>query len=97
MNKLHLLAVAPLCVLAACAGAPAAPTGSASIAAGTQYCKKDRLATEGDALVCNWSASISDACDTNNIGTVRKSAVASGPSNAGRCGSGQWLVSITTR
>ena len=98
MKKLHLLAAAPLVILAACAGSPATRTADGSGAAsGTQYCKKDRLATEGDSLVCNWSTSVSDACETNNIGTLRKSAVASGPSNAGRCGNGQWLVSVTTR
>ena len=98
MKKLHLIAAAPLVLLAACAGTPAASTaGAGSAAAGTQYCKKDRLATEGDTLVCNWSASAAEACDNSNIGTLRKSAVANGPTNAGRCGNGQWLVTVTTK
>lgn len=97
MNKLHLLVAATLVVLAGCAGSPAARTAQAAPAAGMQYCKKDRLATEGDSLVCNWAASASDACEAINLATVRKSAVASGPSNAGRCGNGQWLVSVTTK
>ena len=99
MKKLHLALVAPLAMLAACAGAPVASTGSTSGAAasGSQYCKKDRLATEGEALVCNWAASAAEACENTNIGTVRKGSVSSGPTNAGRCGNGQWLVTVTTR
>jgi len=95
--KNALLAVAPLLVLTACAGSPVMRTAEIAAGPGTQYCKKDRLATEGDALVCNWAASASDACENSNLGTLKKSAVASGPTNGGRCGNGQWLVSVTTK
>jgi hypothetical protein len=95
--KKALLLAAPLSVLAACAGSPAMRTAEVAAGAGPQYCKKDRLASEGDAWVCNWASSKADACETSNIATLRKASVASGPDNAGRCGNGQWLVSVTTK
>ena len=98
MKLIPMLAAAPLIVLAACAAAPQASTASASAAsAGAQYCKRDRLGEQGDKLVCTWSASIADACENSNVSEVPKSAVASGPANAGRCANGQWLVTIATR
>jgi hypothetical protein len=97
MNKLNLLLAAPLAVLAACGGMPTASTSGAIAPMSTQYCQRDRLATEGDALVCNWSSSVSAACESTNPTTVRKSTVAKGPANAGRCTNGQWLLSVTTQ
>ena len=103
MKKTLALAIAPLFLAAACTstgsgggGLMAAPAAKVA-AAGSQYCKKDRLDSAGDAWACNWSASTSDACETNNISTMKKSAIAAGPDNAGRCGNGQWLVSVTTK
>ena len=97
--KKTLILAAPLLMLAACAAPGGADTrvAAAAPAAGTQFCKKDRLASEGDSLSCNWSPTFADACENTNLSTVKKSAVAGGPSNAGRCGNGQWLVSVTTR
>ncbi|HUP29388.1 MAG TPA: hypothetical protein VM122_04385 [Usitatibacter sp.] len=97
MKKLTLLVAAPLAVLAACAGTPTANTTSSYAPMSTQYCQRDRLTTEGDALVCNWAASVSAACDGTSATTVRKSTVAKGPANAGRCSDGRWLVSVTTQ
>jgi hypothetical protein len=99
LKKTLILALAPLVVAAGCAtGVATSTTGASTTAAsGTQYCKKDRLATEGDALVCNWAASVADACETNNVASVKKSAVSGAPANAGRCGNGQWLVSVTAK
>ena len=99
MNKVLALAVAPMFLAAACAGGPSASVASTSAAApaGAQYCKKDRLATEGDALVCNWSASMAEACASNYSSSVSKGAVRSGPQDASRCANGQWLVSVTTK
>ena len=98
MKKTRILA-APLLMLAACAapGGGATHVAAAAPAAGTQFCKKDRLASEGDSLSCNWSPTFADACENTNLATVKKSAITSGPGNAGRCGNGQWLVSVTTR
>src|SRR3954469_12234009 len=96
MNKALILA-APLVMLAACA-APGGNGGTAQVAAasaGAQYCKKDRLFASGDQLTCTWSATASDACENTNLTTLGKGSVASGPTNAGRCGNGQWLVSVT--
>ena len=100
MKQTLVLAIAPLFLAAACAStggnSGTAPTASASMS-GAQYCKKDRLETAGDAYVCNWSSSTAEACETNNLVTMKKSAVAGAPAGAGRCGNGQWLVSVTTK
>jgi len=94
-----VLAVAGALVLAACATAnkPAATAPAASTQAGTYYCWKDRLATDGDNLVCNWESVRSVACDASYPVTINRSRVAVGPSDAGRCNNGQWLVMVTTR
>ena len=97
MKSTPMLVAVSLIALAGCAGVPQASTASSSTATtGAQYCKRDRLGDQGDKLVCTWSASIADACENSNPGEVPKSAVASGPTNAGRCANGQWLVSVTT-
>jgi len=99
MNKALILA-APLLVLAAACtstGGTHAQVAAAAPAGGAQYCKKDRLMTEAGGLTCSWSPTIGDACENNNLTTLGASSVASGPSNAGRCGNGQWLVSVTTK
>ena len=93
------LALAGALALAACATAnkPSATTPGASVQAGTYYCWKDRLSTEGDNLVCNWDAQRQVACDTGYSVQINRSRVAVGPSDAGRCNNGQWLVMVTTR
>jgi hypothetical protein len=99
MNKALILA-APLFVLAACA-APGGNTAKSQVASasstGAQYCKKDRLFANAGELTCTWSPSATDACENTNLTTLSTSSVASGPANAGRCGNGQWLVSVTTK
>lgn len=99
MKKTLLVAVAPLFLAAACATGVNTSVGAAASATptGVQYCKKDRLATEGDALVCNWATTVADACELNNVATVKKNAVRAEPANAGRCSNGQWLVSVTAK
>lgn len=93
------LAIAAALLVSACATVnPPAPTAAATPAAGTYYCFKDRLATEGDAYACNWERDARDVC--HSIGsrtTLRKSAVASGPTDVRRCDNGQWVVMVTTR
>ena len=96
MKKIVLLAV-PLMFLAACAATGNGGTLAAAPTGGAQYCKKDRLGTEGDNLVCTWSPTISEACENTNLSAMKKSAVSSGPTNAGRCGNGAWLVSVQTK
>jgi hypothetical protein len=99
MNKALILA-APLVMLAACA-APASNTDKTHVASapssGVQYCKKDRLFANASEITCTWSSSISEACENTNLTSVSVGSVASGPASAGRCGNGQWLVSVTTK
>ena len=99
INKLALAAA--VAVLAGCAANPqVATTGTSSARSsgtGTYYCWKERLNTEGDSLVCNWEASASDACRSTGVTTIKRSTVASGPSNSTLCTNGQWLVAVTTR
>ena len=98
MQKTVFAALATLALAAGCAtGGPTASTAGASAAAGAQYCKKDRLSTEGDTLVCNWAATVKEACASDFSGSVSRSAVRAGPQDAGRCANGQWLVSVTTK
>lgn len=96
MKKLLVLSAA--LALAACATVDRATTvSSAQPAAGTYYCKKDRLHTEGDKLVCAWASNTNDACNAFNIVTIEKGKLASGPTDDRRCENGQWLVRVTTR
>ena len=100
MNKTLILA-APLVALVAACAAPSGPaatrTAAAAPASGVQYCKKDRLFESGDEMSCNWAATTGDACETPNQSSISRSSVAGAPANAGRCGNGQWLVSVTKK
>jgi hypothetical protein len=92
--------IASAVVLSACATAETPARGAVangSAGEATYYCWKNRLATSGDSLVCNWEKSFADACRSTYDMPMPASAVASGPSNAGRCENGQWLVKVTTR
>ena len=98
MNLVPMLVAAALPLVAGCAAAPQGSiTGASAGSTGAQYCKRDRLTNQEDQLVCTWSDSIADACENTNVSRIAKSAVASGPGSAGRCGNGQWLVTVTTR
>ena len=93
-----LIVVASALALSACATVERATTVSkAQPAAGTYYCKKDRLLTEGDKLVCTWESNTNDACRAFNSVAIEKGKVASGPTDDRRCENGQWLVRVTTR
>jgi hypothetical protein len=99
MKKLLCIAVVPL-VLSACASTPgdgASVAAARPAAGGTQFCWKEKLATEGDTLVCNWQASSADACKSTNSSALSRASVVSGPIDARRCENGQWLVQVTTR
>ena len=100
MKKALMLAAAPLLALAACAspggGGNAKAVAAAAPATGAQYCKKDRLFTQGDSLSCTWSANIAEACENTNLTSVSKGSV-SEPASAGRCGNGQWLVVVNSK
>jgi hypothetical protein len=99
MKKLLCIAVVPL-VLSAGAPPPGAGAswGAARPAAGgTQFCWKEKLATEGDTLVCNWQASSADACKSTHSSALARASIVSGPTDARRCANGQWLVQVTTR
>jgi hypothetical protein len=98
--KNTLLAAAAL-LLSACASVDTSLNGAPRMAAagssGTYYCWKERLATEGGNLVCNWEASATDACRSNGVVSIAKDNVASGPANSRRCENGQWLVTVSTK
>jgi hypothetical protein len=98
MNKLLCIAAVPL-ALAGCATPQGngADATTARAAGNTQYCWKEKLATQGDNLVCNWGASVADACNSTHSSTLSRASVVSGPTNAKRCENGQWLVQVTTR
>ena len=93
-----VLAVAGALVLAACANVNKPTTSAAGpVQAGTYYCWKDKLATEGDKLLCNWERDRRTACDASFAVTIERTRVSTGPTDAGRCNNGQWLVMVTTR
>jgi hypothetical protein len=96
----NVLALVGALALAGCAAAnkPAANTGPSAVAkAGTYYCWRDKLATEGEDLTCNWENDRHNACESSFPVTIKRSTVSVGPSDAGRCNNGQWLVMVTTR
>lgn len=100
MNKLLVVAAFLVVPLAGCATADGSRAGARAqaSAAGSYYCWKERLNTEGDALVCNWEGSAGDACRSSAISTpLAKGSVSTGPKDAGRCANGQWLVQVTTK
>lgn len=98
MNKLLGIAAISLTALAACAPAEVRNGAMAhAAAAGTQFCWKDRLMTQGEKLSCNWAASKSDACRFLNLSDIEKASVVSEPTSAGRCENGEWLVQVTTK
>jgi hypothetical protein len=95
MNRTLCLAVAPIVLLTSCAFVEnVTPNGAGPT---TYYCSKNRLATRGDTLLCNWAASAKAACRSSYIVSLEKSAVASGPRDASRCETGDWLIAVTTR
>ena len=98
MNKALVLA-APLVVLATACAAPSAGTRTVSAmpAGGTQYCMKDRLFERGNEMSCNWAPTFADACENINLSSINRGSVSGEPTNAGRCGNGQWLVSVTKK
>jgi hypothetical protein len=99
MNKLLVAAAFVIVPLAGCATADGARTSTRAqaMAAGTYFCWKEKLNPEGDALVCNWEGSTSDACKSSSSSPLARGSIATGPKDAGRCSNGQWLVQVTTK
>ena len=99
MDRILLgFAAISITTLAACAPAEVRNGATAQAAGpGAQYCAKNRLATQGEKLTCNWAASKADACRFQNLASLDKAAVASEPTSAGRCDNGEWLVQVTTK
>jgi hypothetical protein len=97
MNKLLVVAVFLIVPLAGCATADRSGARAQTMAAGTYFCWKGKLTSEGEALVCNWEGSTSDACKSSYTSSLAKGAIATGPKDAGRCANGQWLVEVTTK
>jgi hypothetical protein len=94
MIKLAIAATS-IVLVAACATPATAPTAAANASAGkaAYYCWKDRLSSEGGSLVCNWEASVAEACRSNGTAAVRRTSSAA-PQPAGMCNNGQWLVMV---
>src|SRR5512132_885567 len=83
--KKTLALAASFLLLASCASVETSVTGtprSVAAASGTYYCWKERLATEGDNLVCNWEASASAACRSTGVVSISKRNVSRGPENS---------------
>ena len=94
------LVVVTALALAACASAEKSSNGngtSVHAKAGTYYCWRERLSTQGETLTCNWEDNASDACRSHYRTPIAKSAIALGPADAKRCDNGQWLVMVTTK
>ena len=89
------LAATSVALAAGCANTGSAPAVAANGSAGkaAYYCWKERLATEGGSLVCNWEASVTEACRSNGTAAVKRSASVA-PQPAGMCNNGQWLVMV---
>ena len=83
--------------LASCAAVDKPAPQVAKASSGTYFCWRDRLHTQGDELMCNWESDKREACIATHASPMRRANVASGPTEAGRCENGQWLVQITTR
>lgn len=88
------LAAACFAFAAGCATTSAPPSVVATSSGGKMaYCWKDRLAAEGGNLVCNWEASVAEACRSNGTAaSTRPGSVT--PQPAGMCSNGQWLVMV---
>ena len=93
----HKLALAATCAAFAAGCGTTTPTQSAaangSAGKAAYYCWRDRLATEGASLVCNWEASKAEACRSNGTATATRPSGAA-PQPAGMCNNGQWLVMV---
>lgn len=92
-----VIAIAGTLALAACGTINKPAATAAAPTAGTYYCWKDKLAAEGDNLSCNWERDRAVACESTFPVTINKSRVSAGPTDAGRCNNGQWLVMVTMR
>lgn len=97
MIRILCIAAVPLFLLSACAQIEkvnvAKGNGSSSA---TLYCSKGRLTERDGNMVCNWEDSAKSACRSMNLGYVEKASITSGPKDAGRCETGDWLVMVTT-
>ena len=93
MTARLVLAATCAALAAGCASTPTAQVATGSPAGKAYYCWKERLATEGANLVCNWEPSVAEACRSNGTAAVTRSASAA-PQPAGMCNNGQWLVMV---
>lgn len=96
MKTMLGLAVIPFVLFAGCASVEKASNGAKAATGGSHYCWKNKLATEGDNLVCNWADSVADACRSTHSTSMSKGSVGA-PKDAGRCANGEWLVQVTTK
>jgi hypothetical protein len=95
MKTTLLFATIPLSLAVGCATVDDVKVASASGA--SYYCAKDRLTESGGKLSCNWSPTAKDACRNFTVAKLEKGSVASGPTDSGRCETGDWLIRVTTR
>jgi hypothetical protein len=99
MKKIATLSLATLAFAAAgCASTNGAGNvAAAAPTSGVAYCAADRLFQASDALTCNWSKTVKEACESRATTTLAKSKVAEGPSKGGMCQSGDRLVYVTMK
>jgi len=90
------LVLATALALAACASTDKPASNNIAMPNGsTLYCWQNKLATEGDNLVCNWEPTVMAACDASYLTPLSKAKVAKGPEKIRMCSNGQWLVQVT--
>ena len=89
------LAVTCAAFAAGCATSspPAAVAANSPTGKPAYYCWKERLATEGSSLVCNWEPSVAEACRSDGTAAAKRPATVA-PQSAGMCNNGQWLVMV---
>jgi len=101
MKTTLFVTAASVLILSACAGVQTSQGTTSSATAtggsGTMYCWKRSLEESGGTLLCNWEASMRDACKSIAQVPLAKGTVASGPRDAGRCDNGEWLVAVGTK
>ena len=101
MKTTLFVTAASVLILSACAGVQTSQGTTSSATAtggsGTMYCWKRSLEESGGTLLCNWEASMRDACKSIAQVPLAKGSVASAPRDAGRCDNGEWLVAVGTK
>lgn len=65
--------------------------------AGISYCMRDKLATEGGKLTCNWARTAREACEATALTAIASASVVAGPDKSTLCADGTPLVRVATK